>query len=323
MKPNAALDRSVLLAELEAEQRRNEGIIFSAVVHVVLLLVAINFHSIEKILNLSSVNKFGNTSEKVEISLIEIGAVPGGTGVVQSAPQIENEASNVAAAPDIEKLADQAAVKNTQAVPSEVKLSQAQPAAVKLTVDEQADVSQKTKKEADTAAVTQAQIDLKRIRERQEKIQREIDESMKARQQQARAEEVANKEIANLVDEENDDRSDVKSNSRAPTDNGATGQSGIAFMDPETFNQLKSQYAKGAPQTGSSQFVVDIKQLSKNNVGQVPCPESRTYHNPADQCRQYTEKLYEPLCMYEYNECLELMKKYQMKVSETEAVDEN
>ncbi len=323
MKPNTALDRSVLLAELEADQRRNEGIIFSAVLHVVFLLVAINFHSIEKLLNLSSVSKHGNTSEKVEISLIEIGAAPGGAGVAQTAPQIENEASTVAAAPDIQKLSDQAAIQNTKVEQPDVKLSQAQPAAIKLAVDKQADISQKTKKEAETASVTQAEIDLKRMRERQEKIQREIDESLKTRQEKARAEEVANKEIANLMQDESDDRPLEKSKSRAPADNGASGESGIAFVDAETFNRLKAQYANGAPQTGSSQFVVDIKQLSTRNAGQEPCPENHTYHNPADGCRQYTQKLYKPLCLYEYSECLELMKKYQMKADGTDATDDN
>lgn len=322
MKPKTALDRSVLLAEFEAEQRRNEGIIFSAILHVLLVVLAINFHSVEKWLNLSSQNKKGNTSQKIEISLIEIGQA-GGSGLMTQAPQIQNEALVVAAAPEIQKLSEQATVQNTSTVQNNQELSQAQPSAVQVAVDKQADINQKTKKEKDTAVITQAQIELKQMRERQEKIQREIDENLKVRREKEKSEELANKEIANLVPDENESpQHSFKSGTRAPSDNGASGESGVAFMDPETFRNFQNQYAKGGPQAGSSQFVVNIKQLSKNTAGQEPCPTDRTYHNPADQCKPYTQKLYQPLCMYEYNECLELMQKYNLKTQAGDIVED-
>lgn len=322
MKPKTALDRSVLLAEFEAEQRRNEGIIFSAILHVLFVVLAINFHSVEKWLNLSTQNKKGNTSQKIEISLIEIGEA-GASGATDRQAQIQNEALVVAAAPEIQKISDQTTVQNTHAVQNNQELSQAQPSAVQVAVDPQADINQKTKKEKDTAAITQAQIDLKQMRERQEKIQRELDENLKERHEKAKLEEVANKEIANLMPDENETAQVTgKSRSRAPSDNGASGESGVAFMDPETFKNFQNKYANGVPQTGSSQFVVDIKQLSKNTAGQQPCPSDRTYHNPANECKPYTEKLYQPLCMYEYNECLELMHKYNMKRQAGDLVEE-
>lgn len=319
MKLNSRLDRSVLLAELEAEQRRNEAIIFSAVMHILLVIVAINFHTIEKWLHLNKPTQLGNTSEKVEISLIEVGSQQGTTGaVMQPEAQIVNEASHVATAPEIQKVSEQSSVQNTVMDKNDIQLSQAQPTAVKLAVDRQAELNQKTKKEKETAAITQAEIEMKRMRERQLQIQREIDESLKARQEQERKQEAANQQIANLMPVESDDKAHV----RGPAEAGPhSGESGVAFMDAETFQNFQAQLAKGAPQTGSSQFVVNIKQLSKNTEGQEPCPENRTYHNPADECRPYTQKLYKPLCLYEYNECLELMKK--MKPDAGDTVGEN
>jgi hypothetical protein len=322
MKPKTALDRSVLLAEFEAEQRRNEGIIFSAILHVLFVVLAINFNTVEKWLNLSSQSKKGNTSQKIEISLIEIGQA-GGSGATAEVSQIQNEALSVAVAPNIEKLSEQTSVQNTKTELNNQELSQAQPSAVQVAVDKQADVNQKTKKEKDTATITQAQVDLKQMRERQEKIQREIDESLKVRREKEKTEELANKEIANLVSDENESsQNSLQSGARVPADNGASGESGVAFMDPEAFRNFQNQFAKGGPQTGSSQFVVNIKQFSNNTTGQQPCPTDRTYHNPADQCRPYTQKLYQPLCMYEYNDCLELMQKYNMKRQAGDTVEE-
>ena len=129
-------------------------------------------------------------------------------------------------------------------------------------------------------------------------MQREIDESLRQRDLKAKADEVNQAGIENLVAEEQADGSGFVNDESTPR----------AARAP-------SSNPSENPLLGASDFVVNIKQYA-GAQGQEPCPSDRSYYNPGDECKPYKQQLYKPLCYYELNDCLELMKKFKMKTDE-------
>ena len=291
MSGQIRLDRSVLQAQIEAEQMQYEGIIYSVALHIFIFVVSLNFNLIEKHFDLKSARKKIKPVQ-VEITLIDLESAAGSAAGQATNINLEQ---NVSTAPELERREEQVTVKMTDEKTDVKELSQTSVAPVKNPTDEKGEINQLTKESPKVSSVNQAEIQMKLLRERQKRVQMEIDQARIQRERALEARQIASDGVSNLVEEE----------------------SGVALVSPEKFQQFMNSSPSGDSLFGdSSEFVVNINQVSAAE-GQEPCPADKKYYNPANECRPYTQVLYKPLCYYEYDECVVLMRKYKIKMGIT------